>query len=85
VNPARGFFLKTKANFLGGHHHASSTHTESDINDNIIGAWSMGCLCELHPHYHPINKWNHGMATVEIDRSGEFNVNNIKIINGKVL
>jgi predicted phosphodiesterase len=85
VNAARGFFMKGKANFLGGHHHATSTHTESDINDKITGAWSTGCLCELHPYYMPINKWNIGAATVEVSKSGMFEVNNFKIINGKVL
>jgi predicted phosphodiesterase len=85
VNAARGFFLKTKANFIGGHHHATSSHTESDINDNVIGAWSTGCLCELHPHYMPINRWNSGAATVEVEKGGNFEVDNFKIIKGKIL
>ena len=54
VNPARGFFLKAKNNVLGGHHHQISQHQEQDINGNITGAWSTGCLCELHPKYMPI-------------------------------
>lgn len=86
VNPARGFYLKTKASTLGGHHHQSSEHIESDLNGNIIGCWSTGCLCELNPAYAPINRWNHGFATVEVlNKEGDFNVNNIKIINGKIL
>jgi hypothetical protein len=84
VNPARGFFLKTKANVLGGHHHQTSDHSESDLNENIVGAWSTGCLCELHPHYAPINKWNHGMGTVE-NYGSDFKVTNLRIIKGKVM
>ena len=84
VNPARGFFLKTKANVLGGHHHQTSDHSEADINGNIIGAWSTGCLCELHPDYAPINKWNHGFATVE-NFGLDFKVTNLRIIKGKVM
>lgn len=84
VNPARGFFLKTKANVLGGHHHQTSDHSESDLNGNIIGAWSTGCLCELHPDYAPINKWNHGFATVE-NYGTDFKVTNLRIIKGKVM
>ena len=84
VNPARGFFLKTKANVLGAHHHQSSDHSESDLNGNIIGAWSTGCLCELHPDYAPINKWNHGFATVE-NFGSDFKVTNLRIIKGKVM
>lgn len=85
VNPARGFFLKTKANFLGGHFHQHSSHMESDINGKQIGAWSTGCLCDLHPSYMPINKWSHGFATVEVEKGGEFHVDNLKIINGRVV
>lgn len=84
VNPARGFFLKTKANVLGGHHHQSSDHSESDLNGNIVGAWSTGCLCDLHPDYMPINKWNSGFATVEND-GNNFSVKNLRIIKGKVM
>jgi predicted phosphodiesterase len=85
VNPARGFFLKAKNNVLGGHHHQISSHQEQDINGNIVGAWSTGCLCELHPRYMPINNWSTGFATVEVEKGGAFTVNNHKIINGKVL
>jgi predicted phosphodiesterase len=84
VNPARGFYMKAKANVIGGHHHQRSEHEEPDLNDKTTAAWSTGCLCELHPHYAPINKWGHGFATVEI-QGENFKVNNHKIINGKVL
>jgi predicted phosphodiesterase len=85
VNPARGFFLKAKNNVIGGHHHQISSHQEQDINGNIVGAWSTGCLCELHPKYMPVNNWSSGFATVEVERGGSFTVNNLKIINGRVL
>jgi predicted phosphodiesterase len=84
VNPARGFYMKAKANVIGGHHHQRSEHEEPDLNDKTTAAWSTGCLCELHPHYAPINKWGHGFATVEI-QGENFKVDNLKIINGKVL
>jgi predicted phosphodiesterase len=84
VNVARGFYMKTKANFIGGHHHRTSEHIEQDINGKVAGAWSTGCLCELNPKYMPINAWNHGFATVEID-GDEFSVKNLKINKGKVV
>jgi predicted phosphodiesterase len=84
VNPARGFYLKTKSNFLGGHHHQESTHVENDINEQITAAWSTGCLCDLHPDYMPNNKWSHGFATVE-NFGSDFKVQNLKIIKGKVM
>lgn len=85
VNPARGFYNKAKNNVIGGHHHRSSDHMESDIKGNLIGCWSVGCLCDLHPAYMPVNKWNLGFAVVEVQPSGGFAVRNLKIINGKVL
>lgn len=84
VNPARGFFLKAKNNVLGGHHHQISSHQEQDINGNVTGAWSTGCLCELHPKYMPINNHSHGFATVE-NYGSSFEVDNLQIIKGRVM
>lgn len=84
VNIARGFFLRTKASTIGGHHHRTSEHIEHDLNGEFIGCFSTGCLCELFPSYQPINGWNHGFALVE-NYGAEFHVRNLKIIDGKVL
>jgi hypothetical protein len=83
VNPARGYFMRAKASVLGGDKHQTSEHIESDINGKIIGAWSTGCLCDLHPKYLPINRWNLGAAIVEHD-GDQYEVDNFKIINGKI-
>jgi predicted phosphodiesterase len=84
VNAARGLFLRAKANSLVGHHHQTSEHTESTIQKKMITTWSVGCLCDLHPRYMPINKWNAGFAVVERGQ-GWFEVENKRILNGKVL
>jgi predicted phosphodiesterase len=84
VNPARGFYLKCKANVIGSHHHQTSEHFENDLNGQVTGAWSTGCLCDLHPHYAPVNKWNSGFATIE-NFGSDFKVTNLKIIKGKVM
>lgn len=83
VSPSRSIFLRTKANTIIGHYHISSTFQESSINGKFITCWSTGCLCDLHPEYMPLNKWNLGFAIIESD-SKSFNVNNYKIINNKV-
>jgi predicted MPP superfamily phosphohydrolase len=86
VNVARGFYMKAKSNVIAGHHHRISEHFETDLAGKTIGAWSTGCLCELHPHYMPINSWQHGFATVDIvDNDGNFRVKNLKIMNGEIL
>lgn len=84
VNIARGLFLKGKVSAMQGHNHCSSEHSESNMNGELTTTWSVGCLCELHPAYLPINKWNHGFAIVEID-SQDFEVRNKRIHKGKIL
>lgn len=84
VNIARGLFLKAKVSAMQGHNHQTSEHTESNMNNKITTTWSLGCLCELHPAYLPINKWNHGFAIVDIDGEN-FEVRNKRIFKGKVL
>lgn len=86
VNPARGMFLKAKANTLVGHYHQSSHHSEGDLNGNKVGVWSTGCLCSLSPEYRPFayTKWKHGFAYVTVEADGTFTVENKEIIDGKV-
>ena len=84
VNIARGLFLRAKDSALCGHHHQASEHTEPNINGKITTCWSVACLCELHPDYMPINKHHHGFAHVRVMDNGEFEVNNYRIVNGKI-
>jgi predicted phosphodiesterase len=84
VNPARGAYMRAKENCIIGHHHQTSSHAEPTMNGKVINTWSTGCLCELHPTYMPINKWNRGFAYVEREPDGDFTVHNHTIINGKV-
>lgn len=84
VNIARGLFLKGKVSAMQGHNHSSSEHSESNMNGELTTTWSLGCLCELHPAYLPINKWNHGFALVDIDGQN-FEVRNKRIHKGKIL
>jgi predicted phosphodiesterase len=63
VNPARGLFLKTFSWAMCGHFHRTSEHTSTNIRDEYLTTWSVGCLCNLKPEYNPFgNSWNHGVA-----------------------
>lgn len=84
VNPARGFYLRAKTNFIGGHYHQTSEHIEKDLNNSVSGCWSTGCLCDLHPAYMPLNRWNLGFAAVEVE-GDQFTVYNKKIMNGRIV
>jgi len=84
VNIARGLFLKAKVAAMQGHNHQTSEHTERDMNGRITTTYSLGCLCQLSPAYLPLNKWNNGAAVVEIS-GNDFNVNNFRIHDGKIM
>lgn len=85
VNPARATFLKTIDNVLIGHCHRSSQHTEPTLGGDVIVTTSIGCLCGLYPMFARVNKWNHGFGYVDLDvKTGNYKLENLKIINGKV-
>jgi predicted phosphodiesterase len=84
VNPSRGLFLRTKCSAICGHWHQASSHSEKNLEQKVITTWSTGCLCNLHPQYRPLNLWAHGFAFVEIDKNGGFQVENKRIIDGRV-
>jgi len=85
VNPARATFTKTMEDTLVGHYHRTSSHSEPTMNNRLINVHSQGCLCEMHPLFAPINKWNLGFAYVELNiKTGEYFLENKKIVNNKV-
>jgi predicted phosphodiesterase len=85
VNPARATFLKTLSNVIVGHYHKTSSNTETTMNGDIIAVNSVGCLCDLNPLYMPINRHNLGFAYCELDiKTGEYHLDNLKIIKGKI-
>jgi hypothetical protein len=83
VNPARGMFLKANACTLSGHLHQTSANNNANIRGVVTGCWSLGCLCDVHPDYAPLNKWNLGFALMQFD-GHDFQIANKRIIDGKV-
>ena len=83
VNPARTLFLKTHSNALCSHLHRTSQHTEPSINEDIV-CYSTGHLGEEHPMYARINKWNHGIARIEKDEEGNYEVINFGLKKNKL-
>lgn len=84
VNPARALYLKTGGHALIGHFHRTSEHFEKQLDNAVVGAWSVGCLCDMSPEYSRINKWNHGAAIVETRADGTFVVDSFRIIDGVI-
>lgn len=85
VNAARGVFIRAKSSMLIGHVHSTSSHSESNIKEEDIGCWSTGCLCTLSPDYDPHNtKHNLGFAHIIVEKNGDFEVKNKRIIGNKI-
>jgi hypothetical protein len=83
VNISRGLFLKTNTRSICGHYHRASSHVETaGVGENVITTYSLGCLCNLTPDYAPVNKWNHGCATISVD-TGTYKVSNTLIDRGQ--
>lgn len=82
IHTAHNFRIKAGDHVLFGHFHRTQESLSRNIKDNVIGAWSVGCLCGLSPDYMPINNWNHGFAFITRQDDGNFVVKNKTIING---
>lgn len=81
VNPARGLFLRAKSWAACAHCHTTSEHTSTTIEGDYLTCWSFGCLCNLHPEYNPFgNDWNWGFGLVNIEKDGDFEVENRRIL-----
>jgi predicted phosphodiesterase len=80
----RWYYNKAKTNILCSHIHAPGFFPFKDINDSIKGSWVTGCMFDLHPAYSPLNNFIHGFACAYKDKDGDFEVENMRIINGKI-
>ena len=87
VNPARGLFLRAKTFAACSHCHTTSENNETNAFDELLTTWSFGCLCDLHPDYNKYgNNWNWGFAFINIEKNGDFEVINRRILpSGKVV
>jgi len=85
VNAARGLYTRAKESSIIGHHHQTSEHSEKSLSGDVVTTWSSGCLCGLSPEYMPFNKWNHGFSHIKIEKGGNYNLDNLRIINYKIV
>lgn len=83
VNPARGSFLRAHECVLSAHCHRTSQHVETSAFGEVTTCFSVGCLCDLHPRFLPLNRWNHGFFYID-RRKGGWQVENYRIIKGEV-
>lgn len=82
VNPARGLFLRTLTYSACSHAHRTSTHPERNLEGIDLTCHSFGCLCNLEPEYNPYgNKWNWGVGLINIEKNGDFELINRRILS----
>jgi hypothetical protein len=82
VNPARTLFLKSSENAVAGHQHRTSQQVEHTAGGKTVTCWSLGCLCDLHPEFARLNRWNHGFGILHTGENWKFE--SLRIINGQV-
>lgn len=85
INIAKAVLDRTHVNTIVGHWHRRQQYDRRSVDGSMVACWVVGCLCDLRPHYMPINQWQHGFAVVEVYRSGRFRVDNYIIVDGDVL
>lgn len=86
VNAARTLQLKAKDITICGHWHTPAQHRVRTLRGSHIGCWALGCLCNLSPHYRPVNDWEHGFSIYRRkDSKGGFVIENKTIIGGNVV
>lgn len=83
VNPARGAYLKALECVLVAHSHRTSEHAETSLSGRLDTAWSIGCLCNMHPEYARLNRWNQGCAALDFD-GNDFEVVNKRLVKGTI-
>jgi len=84
VNPAKWLFLRAKDNAMMGHRHQVNSHSGNVINGHVITCWSIGCLCNVHPKYMPLNEWQQGFGYLEILDDKNFVFHNKTIIGDRI-
>ena len=85
VNVGRGVYNRLGDGGLVGHWHKTSRHVEtSGLKRRMTVAHSTGCLCDIRPEYAPLNRWNHGFATLDLKKDGEYHLKNWIIESGRV-
>ena len=84
VNPSRSLFLKTFKSTICGHYHRTSEYISKALDNDIIGCFTVGSLSQQRPMYAPVNQYNLGFATIDMESNGNYVVSNKKIIQGKI-
>ncbi|MDD5051085.1 MAG: metallophosphoesterase [Candidatus Pacebacteria bacterium] len=84
ANVAKQVFAITNENTIVCHSHVADKTIVPTLNGTMKGAWSVPCLCGLHPKYKRVNKWTHGFLRILLQSDDTFRIFQGEIYNGKV-
>lgn len=84
IHVAYNRLQKAHESILSAHSHRAQSFSATTISGEPIGSWSLGCLADTHPQYNPVNQYSNGFAILEKDSDGYFNVDNKRILNGRI-
>jgi hypothetical protein len=85
---AKRLLDKSGVSHLIGHLHIEQSHTKTNLDGSMYGAWVHGCMCTLTPEYQPFGgQACHGFAHVTVNAdSGNFKLRNYRIDkNGEIM
>ncbi len=88
VNPIKKHLDELKVNILFAHTHTLGMRLSSSAaRDIAFAGYNIGCVCDLSPEYmkNRPNSWTHGFAIGYFFPNGYFDVQLIRIIEGKFI
>lgn len=87
-NPIKKHLDELKVNIMFGHtHQLGMQFSSSPARDIAFAGYNTGCMSDLSPDYmkNRPHAWTHGFAIVYLYPNGYFDVNLIRIIQGKFI
>lgn len=88
TNPIKKHLDELKVNIMFGHtHQLGMMFSSSPAREIAFSGYNTGCLSDLSPDYmkNRPHAWTHGFAIVYLYPNGYFDVNLIRIINGRFI
>ena len=88
ANPTKKHLDELKVNIMFGHTHTMEVRMSSSAARKIaFSGYNVGCLCHMCPDYmrNRPSGWTNGIAIVYLYPNGYFDVNMIRIIEGKFI
>lgn len=86
ANNAQTLLNKTNVDSVMGHIHKDTEFTKVAMDGSHVTCYTVACLCELNPTYNPFaNQYRQGFATCTILNESDYEFDNKRIINGKIV